>query len=264
MLPICQMVWARGARTREHLEGSGFRGLTFAQADDIAFNHRDAYSRTRDGGPELDAQFRRLKVLGAEKGGGIIGICPSSVVAVQSRNSGGNYEQVLSILVSELLHAGHAVVLFPNATRASAGDAERNNDLPVIRRVRDAVGAHERLLVFDLDMNTAHIKRVIRGMDTVLVSRFHAMVGALSLEVPAAVLGWSHKYAEVMARFGLEDNVMDYKSMSATELRVSVQRVYEQRDAMRKEIAAALPEVKASADRPVAALLTPSLGADLA
>ena len=263
-LPMCRVVWARGGRTREHLEGSGFDGLTFAQADDIAFNHRDAYSRTRDGGPELDALFGELEGLRAGEGGGIIGICPSSVVAVQSRKSGGNYEQVLSVLVSKLLHAGHAVVVFPNATRANAGDAERNNDLPVIRRVRDAVGAHERLLAFDLDMNTAQIKRVIQAMDAVLVSRFHAMVGALSLEVPAAVLGWSHKYAEVMARFGLEGNVMDYKSMSAEELFESVQRVYEQRALMREAISAALPEVKASADRPVAALLTPSLGADLA
>ena len=263
VLPMCRMLWARGARTREHLAESGFRGLRFAQADDIAFNHRDAYSLTRDGGPELDARFAALEALRPGEGG-VIGICPSSVVAVQSRKSGGNYEQVLSVLVSELLAAGHAVVLFPNATRAAAGEAERNNDLPVIRRVRDAVGSHARLLAFDLDMNTAQIKRVIRGMDTVLVSRFHAMVGALSLGVPAAVLGWSHKYAEVMARFGLEANVMDYKAMSAADLGASVQRVYAQREAMRAAIAAALPEVKASADRPVAALLTPSLGADLA
>jgi len=264
VLPMCRMLWARGARTREHLEESGFRGLNFAQADDIAFNHRDAYSLTRDGGPALDARFAELEVLRPGEGGGIIGICPSSVVAVQSRKSGGNYEQVLSVLVSELLNAGHAIVLFPNATREAAGDAERNNDIPVIRRVRDAVGDGDRLMAFDLDMNTAQIKHVIRGMDAVLVSRFHAMVGALSLQVPAAVLGWSHKYAEVMARFGLEGNVMDYKAMSAADLRASVQRVYGQREEMRAAIAAALPEVKASADRPVAALLTPSLGADLA
>ena len=264
VLPMCRMVWARGARTREHLEQSGFKGLAFAQADDIAFNHRDAYNLTRDGGPALDARFAELAALAAGEGGGVIGICPSSVVAVQSRRSGGNYEQVLSVLVSRLLDVGHAVVLFPNATREAAGDAERNNDLPVIRRVRDAVGPHGRLLAFDLDMNTVQIKRVIRAMDAVLVSRFHAMVGALSLEVPAAVLGWSHKYAEVMARFGLESNVMDYKAMSAADLLASVLRVYEQREAMRAAIGAALPGVKASADRPVAALLSPTLGADLA
>lgn len=263
-LPMCRMLWARGARTREHLEDSGFAGLTFAQGDDIAFNHRDEYSLTRDGGAALDARFAALDALRPGDGGGIIGVCPSSVLAVQARKGGGNYEQVLAVLVAGLLRAGHAVVLFPNATRADAGEAERNNDLPVIRRIRDAVGGEGPLLAFDLDMNTAQIKRVIRGMDAVLVSRFHAMVGALSLQVPSAVLGWSHKYAEVMARFGLEDNVMDYKALSATDLQARVLRVFEQREAMRAAIAAGLPGVKASADRPVAALLSPSLGADLA
>ena len=52
--------------------------------------------------------------------------------------------------------------------------------------------------------------------------------------------------------------------MSAADLLASVLRVYEQREAMRAAIGAALPGVKASADRPVAALLSPTLGADLA
>jgi polysaccharide pyruvyl transferase WcaK-like protein len=263
-LPMCAMLWARGARTREHLESSGFDGLTFAQGDDIAFNHRDEYSLTRDGGSALDAHFAALKALRPGVGGGVIGVCPSSVLSVQSRKAGGNYEQVLAALVSGLLRLGHAVVLFPNATRESAGEAERNNDLPVIRRIRDAVTDEGPLLAFDLDMNTAQIKRVIRGMDTVLVSRFHAMVGALSLHVPPAVLGWSHKYVEVMARFGLEHNVMDYRSLDGAALLAKVNSVFEAREAMRAKILANLDEVKASADRPVAALLTPSLGGDLA
>jgi polysaccharide pyruvyl transferase WcaK-like protein len=264
VLPMCRMLWARGARTRQHLEASGFPGLRFAQGDDIAFNHRDAYNLTRDGGEALDARFVSLDAARPVEGGGLIGVCPSAVLAVQSRKAGGNYEQALSALVGDLLRSGHVVVLFPNATRDAAGDAERNNDLPVIRRIRDSAGSNTRLLAFDVDMNAVQIKRVIRAMDAVLVSRFHAMVGALSLQVPAAVLGWSHKYAEVMARFGLEDNVMDYKALSAPELHARVARVFEERARMRAAIAAGLPEVKASADRPVAALLTPSLGADLA
>lgn len=264
VLPRCRMLWARGARTRAHLESSGFRGMRFAQADDIAFNHRDEYNLTRDGGARLDACFSALDRLRPSAEGGVIGICPSAVLAVQSRKTGGNYEHALGALVGDLLRSGHAVVLFPNATRDASGEAERNNDLPVIRRLRATVGAHDRLLAFDVDMNAMQIKRVIRTMDTVLVSRFHAMVGALSLGVPAAVLGWSHKYAEVMARFGLEANVMDYKALTAEELHARVVGVFAHRERMHAAITEALPAVQASADRPVAALLTPSLGADLA
>lgn len=265
MLPKCRMVWARGGQTMQFLEQSGFQGLTMAQADDIAFNHRDAYALTDEGGEALAAGLERIAALrpGVR---GVVGVCPSSVVAVQSAKEGGDYEAILADLVSSLTRSGLLVVLFPNATRAVDPVAQRNNDLPVLRRLRDASAdpAVSAPVVFDFDINASGIKRVIAATDIVLVSRFHAMVGALSLGVPAAVLGWSHKYAEVMARFGLEANVMDYKQLDRGALLARVSTVFDQRLQMRDSILEHLPAVKASADRPVAALLTSTLGADLA
>jgi polysaccharide pyruvyl transferase WcaK-like protein len=268
ILPRCRMLWARGGRTYQHLRESGFPGLRFVQADDIAFNHKDSYSLTEEADDALEHLFAKLAdSRSAASVRGVIGICPSSVLAVKARKDGGNYEAVLAGLVRDLSQDGFLVVLFPNATRARDGEAERNNDLPLLRRI-EALANDGQLplapIAFGIDMNAAGIKRVIAGMDIVLVSRFHAMVGALSLCVPAAVLGWSHKYAEVMARFELEANVMDYKQLSAEELRANVSHVFASRDAMRDVIEARLPAVKASAEKPVLALLTPSLGADLA
>lgn len=268
ILPRCRILWARGGKTFQHLQDSGFPGLRFLQADDIAFNHKDGYSLTEEAGGALEQLFAKLAAArNAGSARGVIGICPSSVLAVKARKDGGNYEAVLAGLVRDLSRDGFLVALFPNATRARDGEAERNNDLPLLRRVM-ALADDGQLpsapIAFDLDMNAAGIKRVIAAMDIVLVSRFHAMVGALSLGVPAAVLGWSHKYAEVMARFDLEANVMDYKQLSSEQLRANVNHVFASRDAMRAVIKERLPMVKASAERPVLALLTPSLGADLA
>jgi polysaccharide pyruvyl transferase WcaK-like protein len=265
MLPKCRMVWARGGQTRRFLEQSGFPGLTMAQADDIAFNHRDAYALTDEGGEALVAGLGRIAALRPDVRG-VVGICPSSVVAVQSARQGGDYEAVLTDLITSLARDGLLVVLFPNATRAVDAVAQRNNDLPLLRRLRDASegAALPAPVVFDFDINATGIKRVIAATDIVLVSRFHAMVGALSLGVPAAVLGWSHKYEEVMARFGLEGNVMDYKRLDRAALLERVSMVFDQRGRMRDSILEHLPAVKASADRPIAALLMPALGADLA
>ncbi len=267
-LPMCRMVWTRGAGTHVHMMEARFPGVRFAQADDIAFNFHERWSLTREGGPSLDAWFEQLDSLRAQVPvRGVVGLCPSSVVAVKSRKEGGSYEAALVDLVVELVRDGFLVVLFPNATRADAGDAERNNDLPVMRRLRDgcAQAGIERLpLLVDFDINAAGIKRVIAKMDMVLVSRFHAMVGSLSLGVPAVVLGWSHKYAEVMARFGLEGLVMDYQKLGGPELRRAVEDVFERRVDVAARINERLPEIQRSADRPVAALLTASLGADLA
>ena len=132
-----------------------------------------------------------------------------------------------------------------------------NNDLPVIRRIYKIVAQNneEALIKCDFDVNATDIKRIIAEMDVVLVSRFHAMVGALSLAVPPAVLGWSHKYAEVMARFGLEDVVLDYKNLSREKLALCVTSVFQNQDRIREEIKSSLPEIKVSASKPVDSLL---------
>lgn len=264
VLPRVRMVWARGRRTREHLEGSGIPGLTYAQADDIAFAHRSAYALTREGATAVDDL---LAELGRSTGRRVVGVCPSSVVAVRSRAQGGSYETVLTRLVTDLTAAGHQVVLFPNATRAVDTDGERNNDLPLVRRVLAAAGTGTGPggpVAVDADVDATQIKRVIAACDVVVASRFHAMVGALSSAVPVLVLGWSHKYAEVMARFGLDDMVSDHSRLSAAELRAAVEDALERRGELSATIRDRLPEVLAGARAPLAGLLEPSLGAGAA
>lgn len=266
VLPMCRMFWARGPRTHQHLLDAGFPGLRFAQADDIAFNHQPEYSLTDEGGALLEQRLDTLRRMRAGARG-VIGVCPSSVVAAKARREKGDYEPALVALIEGLAGQGFLVVLFPNATRDSAGEAERNNDLPLMRRLAAAVegGRHAvRPVMFDFDLNASGIKRVIGETDVVVVSRFHAMVGALSLEVPPAVLGWSHKYAEVMARFGLEANVLDYTQLDGADLVARAERLFEERGQVVEQIRRHLPAVKASAERPVVALLSPTLGADLA
>jgi colanic acid/amylovoran biosynthesis protein len=265
VLPRVTMVWARGARTLEHLRESGFRGVRYAQADDIAFAHRSEYALTDEGGPELEAALASVAAA-AQGARSVVGVCPSSVVAVKSRASGGSYEKVLAQLVGDLARDGHQVVLFPNATRADDPVGERNNDLPVIRRVLAAAGDVQgpTPIAVDMDINASGVKRVIGACDVVLVSRFHAMVGALSLAVPVVVLGWSHKYAEVMARFGLEDKVTDYKALSREQLRSAVEDTVENRDEVAAAIRAGLPSVLEGARRPLDGLLRPDLGVSYA
>lgn len=265
MLPRCKVLWARGSKTKEYLEDAPFR-VVAGQADDIAFNHRDSYALTEEGRAEVAAALARIDRLRAQVRG-VIGICPSSVVAVQSAKAGGRYESILAGLIRALGGRGFMVVLFPNATRAIDPVGQRNNDLPLLRRLHAAIGSSPGVappLLLDFDINATGIKQVISAMDVALVSRFHAMVGALSLAVPVSVLGWSHKYAEVMARFGLEANVVDYRVLEGDDLLDRVCDAFDRRDEMREIILAGLPAVKANAERPVAALLSASLGADLA
>ncbi|MCK9489411.1 MAG: polysaccharide pyruvyl transferase family protein [Xanthomonadales bacterium] len=253
-LPRCAKVWARGEYTLAHLQQAGFSGLNFERADDIAFNFEESFALTDEGGDEVERCLQALQHDAAVGRRGVIGLCPSSVVAARARKRGGDYETVLVDLVQRLAGHGFQVLLFPNATRAGDGDAERNNDLPLIRRILAglvlAADAPAPVAVSG-DVNAAAIKRLIAASDIVLVSRFHAMVGALSLARPPVVLGWSHKYAEVMARFGLEDQVMDYAAMDRAGLEQAVLAVFEQRAVLADTIRTRLPAIQADALRPL-------------
>jgi polysaccharide pyruvyl transferase WcaK-like protein len=86
------------------------------------------------------------------------------------------------------------------------------------------------------------------------------MVGALVVGVPVLVMGWSHKYLEVMERFGQADMVFDGADLDRPRTVALIQRLIAERAERRDRIVAALPEVQALASRQfdaVQPLLTP-------
>jgi len=132
----------------------------------------------------------------------VVGICPSSLLAVRYPKG---YPALIAALTTRLVTEGDLVVLFPNATRGRFDAGPRNNDLHVISKVLDALHADVRAGVVPVeeDIYAVDILQVVRTLDMAVVSRFHAMVKALSLGKPTVVVGWSHKYLEVMEEFGL-------------------------------------------------------------
>jgi len=95
-----------------------------------------------------------------------------------------------------------------------------------------------------------------------IVSRFHAMIGALSLEKPTVVLGWSHKYLEVMADFGLEDCVFDYANLRVEDFYTRVAAVIGSSGSLSDKIASALPNVRKRASLQIDAIATLISAAD--
>ncbi len=210
ILRRCRLVVARGDVTLGHLRDSGFPAERILAAPDVAFLFQPD-DRLSDEG-EAEAQTIAAAAEAVQAGGGrVVGLCPSAVIAAKAAKSGWDYIGFLASTVGALVGADYTVLLFPNATRASAGEALRNNDLPVIRAVLARLDAQQRrgVLAVEGDMNAAHIRTLVSRCTCVAVSRFHAMVGALAAGVPVLVLGWSHKYLEVMKQFGQEAWVLD-------------------------------------------------------
>ena len=76
------------------------------------------------------------------------------------------------------------------------------------------------------------------------------MISGLATSVPTIVVGWSHKYREVLADFAMEDMGMDADSLSEPAVVVSsVGRALVHRAEISDRIREALPAVRAKSER---------------
>ncbi len=233
ILSRCRRIFSRGSITASHLRELGIeRGLCLPAAD-VAFSWEDEFSLTRENEESL-ARLDQLLRRTTTHTGKTVAIIPSSLV-MKKRYS---YIPSLAELAVDLVAAGIRVLLLPNATREGVAKG-RNNDLVAIRQVIEWISAHSPdsltdVVAVDFDVNTSGIRRLMRHADIVVTSRFHAMVAALASGIPPLVIGWSHKYQEVLSQFECDELGIDHRQtgngLTRTVLELlGRQPVYEQR-----------------------------------
>jgi len=246
LLKHCALVVARGDVTESHLAQINFPADKTLAAPDVAFLFESRDSLSDEGAEEASALAARASELRAA-GRAVVGLCPSAVLLGKAEEEGWDYVGFMAAVASGLIADGHSVLLFPNATRAGSVK-RRNNDLPVIAAIAERVGdaAGENVLAVRGDVNAAALRVVLEACSVAAVSRFHAMVGTLAIGVPVCVVGWSHKYLEVMKQFGLEEFVFDYSAHDPEALRAVVGRLLSERDKHAADIVEKLPAVQAA------------------
>jgi len=214
-LSRCQMTFARGEKTREYLAGLGLPEAVYQPAADAAFCFQPAYCLTK----ENETAVRQVtQMLDEHKRSGrkIVAISPSSLVEEKSSSAKVDYTDLLLKMITACGQQDADFIVFPNASRERS-KKKRNNDIPVIERLRAAaelelpLPLYRRITWMAYDLNTAGIDEIVRRADVLVTSRFHAMVFGLRLCVPTLVIGWGHKYVEAMQRFGMESYVFDYR-----------------------------------------------------
>src|SRR5690606_22797023 len=92
------------------------------------------------------------------------------------------------------------------------------------------------------------IKGAIANCDLVIGSRFHALIAALSQGIPAAALGWSHKYAELLQSFGLQRFVVSHEQLGEADVGCIIEELMGNREALRLQIVDRLPEIQRQVD----------------
>ena len=119
------------------------------------------------------------------------------------------------------------------------------NDGPVCREAGERLSDDPGVVTVDADMTAGELRRLVSGSRTMVTSRFHAMISGLSTCTPTVVVGWSHKYREVLDDFGLVRFGMDADALSTPDVVVAaVAECLADHDAIAAGISAALPAVK--------------------
>ena len=225
-------VCARGARTREHLDSLG--GVNAVDVADLAFSLDEA------AGLPIEVS----SALGSIDSNFIV-VMPSAVVRGIFEAKGGDYVTAMASLVSEIRSkTGRSVVIAPHSYRAGLPEG-RMNDGPVCREVASACAGDIQVLGLDADLTAGELRHLVALSSVLVTSRFHAMISGLATSTPTVVVGWSHKYKEVLDDFGLSSLGLDSSALNnPSEIADVVARVLSTRDELSQQISVALPAVK--------------------
>ncbi|MFM7263171.1 MAG: polysaccharide pyruvyl transferase family protein, partial [Acidimicrobiales bacterium] len=97
----------------------------------------------------------------------------------------------------------------------------------------------------DADLRAGELRRLVSGSELLVTSRFHAMISGLATSTPTVVVGWSHKYREVLDDFGLAHLGVDAAALREPASVVDlVAATLADRGAVVSCITAGLPAVK--------------------
>lgn len=237
MLPRVAAIISRGAVTHEHLIAAGLKNVHTGA--DLAF--------TLEVGEADVAQAREHVDMGFFEGGDVVGVSPSAVLRKSADAAGADY---IGEVVAQIDHItdelDRPVFLVAHSARGHTTKTH-NNDLPVCREIHARVSSPQKVLFVDEELSSQALRYLISECEVFVASRFHAMVSSLSTNVPTLVIGWSHKYREVLDMFGQADLAVAHQDCTDATFREMLADLIARRQQVRAEIIGALPAVRAKA-----------------
>lgn len=233
-LPKAQTLVTRGRITHEFAEGLGLTNLV-AGAD-------YAFSLEMDGTEEQGLREAGVD-LGFFEDGEVVGVCPSVVLQKKVEARGDDYVGQMIAFIERLRRDGKKVLLVPHSVRTGT-EKTHNNDLPLCTRIDDLLVPGEDVLFVDRELSSQQLRHLIGRCDLFVASRFHAMVSSLAMAVPTLVIGWSHKYREVLEMFELEEWAFGHDQLTPAHLWERFEDLSARRDEVQGKLDQHLPEVK--------------------
>lgn len=233
ILPKIKLICARGKITQDNLAGIGITKNVTLCADG-AFSMPDSeYWANKVNELCRSDEFYNDKV---------VALSISSVVQKKCEKLGVDYKGCMTGFTDWLTEQGYNVLIIANAAREGS-QKPRNNDLMICTEVYEAAKNKQQVRWYPREMSPEEIRELLARSKCLVASRFHAMIGALEKCTPVLLIGWSHKYKEVLDMFGLGGYAADFSALELESLKEKFTDFMADNDDIRAKIAENLPEV---------------------
>lgn len=146
---------------------------------------------------------------------GFVILSPSSVVynikEGQNTVSGEQYIEYFEKVARYFLQRGEKILFLPHMYSEKKSECDREIARKICSKLQD-------VLLVEEDLTPQEAKGIIEASKFALVSRYHALVAALSTQTPVIALGWNIKYHDLMEYYDLEDFALDCRDRDVNEL----------------------------------------------
>lgn len=152
---------------------------------------------------------------------------------------GDRYPREMASFVDDICGTlGVSVILIPNDTFSRPV-----NDEQVGRMIMESTTSRRCVLMKNDGFSAGDVKSVIANCEALLASRYHSVIAGLSTAVPTLVLGWHHKYMEVLKMFGMEEWQLSVEEFAPELLRKKFGKLWMERERLRGNIQSRLPDI---------------------
>jgi len=177
----------------------------------------------------------------------IVGFTPNMRVYERTEGDGpaNSYVAMLSSVIDRFLsQTDCAVALITHEI-----SDRRDDDRTLCRMLAEMTTAPERVAQIPAQTSAADLKATFGHMQFCVASRYHSLVAAMSMRLPAAVVGWSHKYDELMRSAGTDSWMIDPVRHPDDAGLARILDAWEHRDEIREAFEANVPTLEAGAQQ---------------
>ncbi len=186
--------------------------------------------------------YEPISIEGRDNSSPLIGISVSSQIMRHWKASQPYLDIIAQVCDNAIRQWKAQVLLIPNEISPNGkGYADCSVAKDIMKRLESKTSA----LIFPAERyDGPQLKSAISQCDLLIASRYHSIVAAMSTGVPTVVVGWHHKYEELLSKFNQGDVGLSCDNCHMDALWNLCKNVWARRERIRNTIQECLPAVE--------------------